>query len=65
MDVFAAIKELLNIKSACMTGTCTPCMGVKPGGLGEFEAFGFGIFMIEVVNTFVLGASVVVCAEAV
>eukprot|EP00439_Symbiodinium_sp_Y106_P066468 s2643_g10.t2 len=37
LDVFAAIKELLNIKSACMTGTCTPCMGVKPGDPIQFK----------------------------
>ncbi|CAE7659253.1 unnamed protein product [Symbiodinium necroappetens] len=37
LDVFAAIKELLNFKSACMTGTCTPCMGVKPGDPIQFK----------------------------
>merc|ERR1719502_2299219 len=36
-DLFETFKKLLEEPSECISGQCTPCMGLKPGDLVTFE----------------------------
>ncbi|CAE7416916.1 unnamed protein product [Symbiodinium natans] len=37
IDVFSALKPLFGISSSCITGACTPCLGIKPGDALQFK----------------------------
>ncbi|CAK9019827.1 Uncharacterized protein SCF082_LOCUS14676 [Durusdinium trenchii] len=37
VDVFSSLKELLGQSSNCISGYCSPCMGVKPGDPFQFK----------------------------